>query len=1095
MKRSLLIIAALIFSAPWSLAVDIHDTRLLQQPAVSADHVAFVYANDVWIAGRDGSGVRRLTISAGVDVAPCFSPDGQTLAFSGQYHGQWDVYVVSVEGGTPKRLTWHPGSDMVRGWTPDGDSVLFESDRSSFTRRYGQFYTVSREGGMPVSLGIPSGHMASYSPDGQYLAYTPNREAFREWKNYRGGTHSRIWILNLADFSVEPIPQPQGRCNDTNPIWLKQGLFFLSDRDGEFNLYQFTPGAPTVNALTRFEDFPILHASGWEDTICFEQAGYLHLFMLKDLTIERLKIGVAADLLALRERFVNASEYVRSAAISPTGVRGVFDCRGEIITVPADKGDARNITLTSGAHETSPAWSPDGEHIAYYSDASGENELVLSTQDGKGDRRSYPLDGSGFYGDLTWSPDSQWLSYTDNSQSLYVLNVESGQARKVAQEVEYSPLRTMTHAWSPDSQWMAYTLNLEGLIQTVFVYSVETAQSHQVTDGLSEASCPVFDASGKYLYFFASTDAGPVKDWFSMANADMELTQSVYLAVLKSDLPSPLAPQSDEEPVASKESGEDDGAKPSKKKKDAEEKSAADEKEEGVKVTIDFDGLQQRIVALPIPTGIFDGMEAGPEGVIYFLSQQPAISGQRPQSKIVKFSLEDQKLDTLVEQADGFDLSMDHKKILIAHAGSFRIADVSAASNGKGQLNLDAMRLKIDPVKEWQQIFDEAWRINRDFFYATNYHGVDWNAMKAKYAPFVPHAAVRSDLNRIIQWMCSELAVGHHRVGGGDQMIDTETIPVGLLGADYDVAQGRHRFKTIYGGLNWNPDLRAPLTEPGVDVHEGDLLLAVDGENVRGDDNLFAFFEGKVDRMVKLTVAGPDGENQRTVTVKPIDHERSLRNRAWVESNLAYVNEKTDGRVAYVYVPNTTGAGHEYFKRYFYPQCYKDGIIVDERFNGGGQVADYAIDLLRRPKICHWATRYGRPLVSPKAAIFGPKVMLIDENAGSGGDLLPWMFRKLDLGLLIGKTTWGGLVGVLGFPPLVDGGFVTAPDIAIFNEEGWVVENTGVSPDIEVEQWPAEMRKGGDPQLDRAIEEIMKALKAEPVEHPQVPPFPVRNPG
>lgn len=1064
---------------------DIHDTRLLSQPAVSAEHIAFAYADDLWVAGRDGRGVRRLTSHIGTESNPRFSPDGQWIAFNGSYDGNTDVFVVATEGGVPRRMTWHPGADRVQSFTPDGSAVLFTSARTVHTNRFVQLFTVSLEGGMPERLPIPHAFKATYSPDGSKIAYVPLGERFNQWKNYRGGTVSRIWLYDTRDHSVEQIPQPAGRSNDTDPMWFGGRVYFRSDRNGEFNLFAYDPSTQQVQQLTRHDDFPVVNASAGAGRIIYEQAGYLHLLDPGSAMASRLVVGVAPDLNETRARYVSGDRYIRNATISPSGARAVFEFRGEIVTVPAEKGDYRNVTSSKDAHERSPAWSPDGKWLAYFSDASGEYELHVASQDGKGDVRRFSLDGAGFYSDPKWSPDGTMISYTDNSWSLYWLDVASGRTKKISSEPYYGPVNTLRHSWAPDSRWIAYSRNSNSYFQTVYLYNVEDDESHAMTDGLSDVGEPVFDAGGKYLYFSASTNAGPLRQWFAQSNADDRATNSLYLAVLQKGVPSPLAKESDEELIADDgDDGEDDGDDG-----DAEET-------DGVRVVVDFDGIDQRIVALPMSPAAYTNLQPGAEGQLYYLKRD-ALGGFGSEvgpPSLNRFTLEEREEETLLENADRFMLSADTKKVLVRSQDRWLIADASESiTPGSGRLATDDVQVHIDPRAEWEQIFHEAWRINRDYFYDPGMHGADWPAMRTKYAAFLPDVTTRSDLNRVMRWMFSELSVGHHRVGGGDRLHDPEDVPGGLLGADYEVNNGRYQFAKVYGGLNWNPGMRSPLTEPGVDVASGEYLLAVNGQDLIPPDNIYSRFENTADKSIEITV-GPnaDGSGSRTVNVVPVDSEAALRNRDWVEGNLKKVEEATGGRVGYVYVPNTAGSGLTYFKRYFYPQANKEAVIIDERYNGGGSVADYYIDILRRPLISYWAMRYGGDIKTPIASIQGPKAMIIDETAGSGGDLLPWMFRKLELGPLIGKRTWGGLVGTLGFPTLMDGGFVTAPNLAIWTEDGFVVENVGVPPDIEVEQWPADVIAGRDPQLERAIEWVMQELEANPPVTPRRPPFPIR---
>ncbi len=1071
-----------------SHAVDPEDTRLLAEPALSATRVAFSYADDLWVADRrpEGSLVgRQLTTHAGRESRPRFSPDGSRLAFSAEYDGNVDVYLMPAGGGAPKRLTYHPGDDRVLGFTHDGSSVLFLSARAVYTRRHEQIFQVSVDGGMPDRLPIPHASAAALSPDGTHLVYQPQGNAFEQWKNYRGGTTARLWILDLADLSVEEIPRPEGGANDTSPQWVGDSIYFRSDRDGAFNLYRFDLATKTVEPLTDYDDFPVLDlaASGATNELIYERAGYLHLFDLATSASRRLRIAVAAELTERRPRWEGGFGEVRSGDLSPSGSRAVLELRGEIVTVPAKKGDPRNLSQSPGANDRSPIWSPKGDRIAWFSDRSGEYELVVSPQDGAGEIESFPLGGAGFYESPRWSPDGEKISYTDNSRSLYWIDLGSGMVTKVSSETMYGPVNTLHHAWSPNSQWLAYTRNTRTYHQQVFLYELTSGNSHSVTEGLADVGEPVFDVSGKYLYFLASTDAGPVRTWFAQSGQDMELSSHLYLAVLAKGEPSPLRRGSDEEeskPGASEEA------------KDGKAETET-ETDDDAPLVIDFDGLHERILDLPLPAASRHLLTPGAEGQIYYLETDGATLFGRPPGRLMRFDLATRKAETLAEGINDFRLASGLGKLLLRRPEGLALTEAGKSEPGAGTLDLSGVEVKIDPVAEWKQIFHEAWRINRDYFYDPGMHGADWPAMREKYAPFLAHLSSRNDLTRVIRWMCSELAVGHHRTGGGDQLEDPESIPGGLLGADFEVHEGRYRISKVYGGLSWNPDLRSPLTEPGVEVEAGSYLLAVEGEDVRPPANLHRFFENTAGKNVEITVGPhPDGEDGRTVTVVPLDNELALRNRDWVEGNLRRVDEATGGRVAYVHVPDTATQGHTYFKRYFFPQAHKEAIIVDERHNGGGLVADYYIDILRRPVISRWAMRYGEDLETPLGAIQGPKVMLIDETAGSGGDLLPWMFRRFELGTLVGKRTWGGLVGILGFPSLLDGGFITAPNLAFYSEGGFRVENEGVPPDVEVEQWPAAIAEGRDPQLERAIEIALEALESHTDPEIPRPDYPVR---
>ncbi len=1060
-----------------SWAIDNKDTRLLWQPAISQDHIAFIYAEDLWVANRDGSYPRRITASEGVESNPVFSPDGSMIAFTGQYDGNIDIFIIPVNGGIPKRLTWHPGADLVRDFSPDGKKILFASQRNSFTNRYTQLFSVDIASGAEEQLPIPNAFWASYSPDGNSIAYTTLPDAFNQWKNYRGGTMSRIWLYDIKSHKVVEIPKPTGGSNDSKPVWKNNRVYFRSDRNGEFNLYSYDPASKTVSQLSKFDDYPISSLEGSNSDIIFSQAGYLHIYNVQANKISRLKIGIAADLLDLRPRFVKGDQYIRSAHISPGGARVVFDFRGDIITLPTHKGDAFNLTNTPGVHENSPAWSPDGKSIAYFSDASGEYALHIKNQDGSGNAKIFPLKGSGFYAYINWSPDSKKLCFVDNGRRLYVLDVANNNIQKIGEDNYFFPgvFRNLFGSWSADAKYVAYTTITETNFEKAWIYSVTENKSQALTDGMSNVTEPVFDPSGKYLYLVASTDAGPVVNWFDQSSQDMEATNSIYLVTLQKDVLSPFAKENDVEEI----------------KDTANAKSGAKKDSAKTIFKIDWDGIQNRIVPLPLSGGIYRSLAVPKEGELYYLSLAPHNANP---TTLHNYSLTKRK-DEMILPADEYMIAAKGEKILFNSNGKWNTAKTGQKPSPDAMLNTSLLQVKISPQEEWNNIFNEAWRVNRDFFYDPNMHGVNWPAMKKKYAALLPDVASNSDLYRVMQWMFSELSVGHHRFDAvGDRRTNPDFIPGGLLGADYEVSNNRYRIKKIYGGLNWTPGLRSPLTEPGVDVQEGDYVLAVNGNDVTADKNLYSYFENTAGKLISLTVASSaDGKNKRVLKVVPIANEAALRNRDWVEGNIKKVNEATNGQVAYVYVPNTAEAGHEYFKRYFFPQANKSAIIVDERFNGGGQLADYYIDILKRPVQSHWKYRYGKDQKAPNASIQGPKAMLIDETAGSGGDYLPYLFRQARLGTLVGKTTWGGLVGVLGYPEFIDGGVVTAPNVAFYDEKGFGIENVGTPPDVEVEQWPSEVIAGHDPQLEKAIEILLQQLKSNPPKQVPEPAFPKKG--
>lgn len=1055
--------------------------QLFRTPSLSRTHIAFAHAGDLWIVPREGGEARRLTSGLGVESLPWFSPDGSQVAFTADYDGNTDVYVVSASGGTPRRLTWHPGPDLAQGWTPDGSAVLFASGRATATRTQ-QLYTLRTDQAFPQPLPVPSAVEGALSPDGKRLAYVPHRRAFTAWKRYRGGTASPIWIADLKDSSVTKVPRDGS--NDVCPMWVDGKVFFLSDREGPFALYAYDPATGKVESKARNTGLDFKHASAGPGGIVLEQFGAILLFDPASGALKPVSITLSGDMPGVRPRFEKVATRLTTGAISPTGMRAVFEARGEILTVPAEKGAIRNLTQTPGVMERSPAWSPDGKSIAYFSDAGGEYALHLKPQDGLGEARAFPLP-PGFYYNLAWSPDSKKLAFSDKGVGIWVLDVEAGKARQVDTTLRAG---RPSFSWSPDSRWIAYVKPLPNSYDAVFVLGLEDGAARQVTDGMADAGNAVFDPSGKHLYFTSSTSIGPAVFGFDMTSYPHRPTRGIHVAVLRKGDLSPFAPESDEE-GAKKESAEA-AQKEGDGKGNGEEKKAAPEAKAPPRTVIDFEGLDQRILAVPVPERPITGLAVSRKE-LYIL--EPMGGRLDPPSGAIlhKFDLAKRKLEKVMDDVRSFDLAFNGEKMLVRQGESawFILPAGQAPKPPEGRLRMEEVEVRVDPRAEWAQMYREAWRLERDFFYDPNHHGLDLKAAEAKYAPYVGGLAHRADLNVLFQEMLGELTVGHLYVAGGDAP-GAKPVPGGLLGADFAVEHGRYRFAKVYAGENWNPAARAPLTQPGAEVKAGEYLLGVNGRELTSATSPYAPFENTAGKEVVIRV-GPDptGKDARDVKVVPVASEAVLRNLDWIEGNRRTVARLSGGKLAYVWLPNTTNAGYVNFNRYWFPQLDKQGAVIDERHNGGGSAADYFIDYLKKPVNSYWAVRDGIGFRQPFGTMPGPKAMLINEDAGSGGDYLPWLFRREKLGPLVGTRTWGGLVGIGGYPALMDGGTVTAPHFAFFTPEGqFDVENKGVAPDVEVDLDPKAWREGRDAQLERAVALVMEALKA----HPPVPvPKPV----
>jgi len=1081
-------------------------TRLLRMPTVSATEIAFAYANNIWIVDRAGGHARRLTSFQGQTSNPHFSPDGKWVAFSGEYGGNIDVYVVSSEGGEPRRLTWHPSPDLVQGWTPDGASILFSSTRASWAPvATPRFWTVPAQGGVVVPLALPRGYQGKFSPDGTRIAYRMNNSWDQERRNYRGGQNRPIWIVDLKTDDLVSPPWTDSR--DEDPVWVGTTVYFLSDRNGVMNVWSYDTGASKLTEVTHFTDFDVKTLDAGAGHVVFEQAGYVHELDPASGKEHVVDITAEGDFPWMMPHWEDVTARMSHLAISPTGKRVAVEARGEVFTVPAEKGDVRDLSHSSGSAERDPAWSPDGKYVSYFSDKSGEYRLVIEAQDGVTPPREIALEHPTHYYTPEWSPDSKKIVFTDTDLRVWVLDVESGKAKVVGADPWMVPQRTVNPVWSPDSKWVAYASHLNTLYHAIFIANVETGETRQVTDGLADAVSPAWDASGKYLWFFASTDFGLKSQWLDMTSYDHSETFGLYLMVLKKGEASPLLPESDEDKGVG-------AAPPRRAAEEGQAEAAAAAPPAPVNVQIDFDGLPVRTINVQaVPERQYTQLEAGAAGTVFYLEAAPPEGPGPPRGSLLhRFRLSERKASEFVHGVADYAVSADGRKLVYrtpappaapgpggsrpsGDAGPHLFlvdADRAAPSAGQGRLNA-TLRMYLDPKAEFAQIFNEGWRNQRDYLYVPNMHGTDWAKDKQMYGALLPYVNHRADLNYLLDMMGAEIAIGHSYVRGGDMPEVPEPL-AGLLGADFAVENGRYRITTIYDTESWNPDLRAPLSAPGLDVAVGDYVLAINGVELRAPDNIYRLLDGTANRQTVLTVnSRPDATGARQVTVVPVPNEQGLRTRAWVESNRRLVDKLSNGQLAYVYLPNTGEPGYQSFNRYYFAQQDRKGAIVDERYNGGGSAADYIIDGLQRDFDGYFNNVAGdrMPFTSPAAGIWGPKVMIINEMAGSGGDLMPYMFKRRKIGLLVGKRTWGGLVHTADTPPFIDGGSMIAPRGGFFARDGkWAVENEGITPDVDVENWPKDVIAGHDPQLERAVEEAMRMLKAHPVDRLTKEPAP-----
>lgn len=1058
------------FSNPEMEPVDeTPDALMLRYPDVSADSIVFVYAGDIWAVPRSGGLASRLTSAKGNEILPKFSPDGETIAFSGNYDGNVDIYTMPRTGGIPERLTHHPDDDLVVEWYPDGKNILFRSNMLSPSQRYDRLFRLSAKGGLPEALPFPYGELGSFSPDGKKMAFeymSPMRGA---WRGYTGGMANDIWIYDFETGSIEKITDYPG--TDSVPMWHGKDIYFVSDRGGEkrINIWAFDTETHETRRVTDFKDFDVKWPSLGPDDIVFENGGRLYLLSLSDESVSEVEVQVPNDLPELRPRLKDLSRNISDFSISPTGKRALFGARGEVLTAPAGQGRVKNLTNTSGVAERFPVWSPDGKYIAYFSDRSGEYELYYRLSNGDGGETRVTEDGSVFRYKPVWSPDSKKIAFSDKTGRLFVVDMDDGKPREIDRD-KFGNISA--YSWSPDGKHVAYAKSESSKIRSIYVYDLAAGKRHKVTNGFYNDNSPVFDPEGKYLYYFSDTSFTPVYGDMDDTWVYPNSTQ-LYAVTLADGTQSPLAPVNDEEYVP-----------------------PGTEKKEGEKGAIDFEGMESRAVKLPASAGNFGRMTAANGKVVYLRFPAAGSAGHdNPGGALQYFDLGDRREKTVMQNVSDYDLSADGSKIIYRSGDTYGIVNLSEGSKpGDGQLGLSGLKTNIDPREEWKQIFTDAWRIQRDFFYDPGMHGVDWNAARARYEKLLPFVTDREDLNYVIGEMAGELNSSHTYVGGGD-IDEAEKLPFGLPGAEFELDAGgkAYRIKKIYTGGKLNPDAYSPLGQPGLGVEEGDYLIAVNGVPPDVTRDPWEAFAAPTGDVVTLTVAkNPNGKDARDVNVKLIStaDDRRLRYLEWVESNLDKVDGETNGRVGYVYVPDTGWQGQNELVRQFVPQAGKEALIIDERFNGGGQVPDRFIELLNRQVLNYWATRDFKDWKTPAVSNAGPKVMIINGWAGSGGDAFPYYFRKAGLGPLVGTRTLGGLIGIGGNPGLIDGGFVTAPSYAFWNSDGkWEVEGYGVEPDYVVEDLPENIKDSPDPQLDKAIGVVLELLENNPPKKPRRPVY------
>ena len=1087
--KNLLLSATFVILAVISSNAQV-DASLFRFPDVSQNQITFVYAGDIWIVSKDGGFASRLSSPAGEEIFPKFSPDGKTIAYSGNYDGNVDIYTIPTMGGVPTRITFHGSTDRVVDWNPDGKSILFASSRESGRQRFNRLFTISINGGLAQVLPPAYAEMGSFSDDAKQIAFTDKSRLNRTWKRYRGGWAPDIYVMNLADYSTTNITNNDA--SDELPMWHKNSIYYLSDNGPEkrYNIWVYDLTTKSAKQLTNFTDYDVHYPSIGPDEIVFEAGGDLYLLNLSTGNYKKVDIKVITDQLAVLQKTENVSNYIQHYNVAPDGNRALIEARGDIFSLPAEKGFIKNLTQSSGSGERFPSWSPDGKMIAYWSDATGEYELTIYDTE-KGNTRKVTNLGPGFRYNIFWSPDNKKVVFADQTMNINLCDIATGQNKVVDKGLWLfqGPLEGFSVSWSSDSRYITWSRGVDNRNSVVFIYDTQSGQKTQVTSDFYNNYSPAFDPDGKYIYLL--TDRALRPNYSNFDNTFIYDNATVVAAIsLKKDTPSLLEPENDavKKEDEKKENGEKEEKTSSEKKKGKKEKSAEEEKPDIKPVEIDFDGLENRLVLLSVDPGNYSDLTAS-KGKIIFQDNTNAgqKNGKRP---IVFWDIKDRELKTIIDDANGYLLTANGEKMLVIHQRKASIIDVKENQKMDKMVPVQELEMTINPKEEWQQIFTDAWRMERDFFYDKTMHGVDWDAMKTKYEKLLKQAVTREDVNFILGELIGEINSSHTYKGGGDEENTKHRNP-GYLGIDWKINNGAYQVAKIIEGAEWDAEVRSPLQEPGVDVQTGDYILAVNGIPLTTDKEPYAAFEGLGGKTVELLVGKtPSVSDAKKVIVKTLNDETRLRHLAWIEAKRKRVEEETNGKAGYIYVRSTGIDGQNELVRQFYGQWNKEALIIDERFNSGGQIPDRFIELLNRKNLAYWAVRDGKDWQWPPVAHFGPEVMLINGWSGSGGDAFPDFFRKAGLGPLIGSRTWGGLIGMSGAPSLIDGGMVTTPSFRMYDPDGkWFKEGHGVDPDIKVPEDYTELAKGIDNQLEKAIQVVNDELKKNPLKKPQHEPY------